>query len=463
MFNISANKQLVEDLWRTILFTVCKIQEFGPTVMMTSSEDLLNNGSLYTEHEEKIEEALKELAKWKNMVEEADKVKSELLLEKLDAEEKKKKSQKETIDLMALQEKNAQEFLKQNSEIEESIANLKTSNNTLKKQLEEYKEMLQNKKAEYDLLQQKFKIKAEIPEKKVKFTNVKKEEAEEEDYGTIEGKFTITCRPSVPLKAGQALITFEEEAVAEKILMLPKCSVQCEGTKIDIKPIRVILEPSVKFEVHLSVSKTKVRFSNAPPVLPEDRMKDRLELSFSKPSCKGGEVEELKYDPKTGSGQVTFLDTGVAEHLSLKKNYPINVGKNLNVDVYPYFEYQLKQFQTFCGVSKRTVLLSGIKDILEEEDLQDHLEIYFQKPSNYGGEVETIKYLSGGAADPAGRVDGAPGREPDAGGVRCPRPPVHLQDGRQALHPLPERQEPWGRRAGHPVPDQLQGGRFCHL
>ncbi len=34
---------------------------------------------------------------------------------------------------------------------------------------------------------------------------------------------------------------------------------------------------------------------------------------------------------------------------------------------------------------------------MDEEDLQDHLEIHFQKPSNYGGEVENIKYVPDGA------------------------------------------------------------------
>ncbi len=34
----------------------------------------------------------------------------------------------------------------------------------------------------------------------------------------------------------------------------------------------------------------------------------------------------------------------------------------------------------------------------DEEDLQDHLEIHFQKPSNYGGEIESIKYTSKGKA-----------------------------------------------------------------
>lgn len=45
---------------------------------------------------------------------------------------------------------------------------------------------------------------------------------------------------------------------------------------------------------------------------------------------------------------------------------------------------------------KRTILLRGIQDVSDEEDMQDHLEIHFQKPSNYGGEVESIKYVPHG-------------------------------------------------------------------
>lgn len=42
------------------------------------------------------------------------------------------------------------------------------------------------------------------------------------------------------------------------------------------------------------------------------------------------------------------------------------------------------------------MLLGGIQDVMDEEDLQDHLEIHFQKPSNYGGEVQAIKYVPAG-------------------------------------------------------------------
>lgn len=34
----------------------------------------------------------------------------------------------------------------------------------------------------------------------------------------------------------------------------------------------------------------------------------------------------------------------------------------------------------------------------DEESVQDMIEIHFQKPSNGGGEIEKIKYISKGAA-----------------------------------------------------------------
>lgn len=39
-------------------------------------------------------------------------------------------------------------------------------------------------------------------------------------------------------------------------------------------------------------------------------MKDRLEMSFSRPSRGGGEVERVEYDENTGTGCVTFLHPG---------------------------------------------------------------------------------------------------------------------------------------------------------
>lgn len=49
-------------------------------------------------------------------------------------------------------------------------------------------------------------------------------------------------------------------------------------------------------------------------------------------------------------------------------------------------------FQTKMSVCHRTVLLTGIPDVMERDILQDLLEIYFQKNSNGGGEIEAFLY-----------------------------------------------------------------------
>ncbi|MGH0148988.1 UNVERIFIED_CONTAM: hypothetical protein FKN15_021172 [Acipenser sinensis] len=166
---------------------------------------------------------------------------------------------------------------------------------------------------------------------------------------------------------------------------------------MDVKPSRVALDTTVKFEVQLNVSLKKIEVSNIPPILPEERIRDKLELNFSKPSLGGGEVENVEYNKDSGTAVITFLHTGVAERLAMMKTYPFDTGHKVSeVFVSLCTEHQIKKFQTFCGTSRRTVLLSGISDVLDEEDLQDNLEIHFQKPNNYGGEVENIKYNAQG-------------------------------------------------------------------
>ncbi|XP_067108415.1 N-myc-interactor isoform X2 [Osmerus mordax] len=342
-----------------------------------------------------ILEAKKELEKWKVMVLKEEDKKSLMILEKVDNDDSKTRAQKEMEALFKEMESRKKEFSNILNGIENDISNLEKRNAELRENLRSSLAKVEAGNAESFKLQQKFKIFATIPEKKVKFSG---KASEEEIPEVIKGVFTITQRPSVILNGGQALITFEEEKVANQILKMAKCLVTCDKAKIDVKPRSLQLEPSVKFEIHIDVSKKSVGFmvGDAPPTMAEERMRDRLEMSFSRPSRGGGEVENVEYDKVTGTGQITFLHTGVAENLALKRKYLVDVEPNTTVNVGPVYSYKLKKFQTFCGTPKRTILLEDVEDVEDEEDLQDQLEIHFQKPSNYGGEVESIKYLSAG-------------------------------------------------------------------
>ncbi|XP_056127329.1 N-myc-interactor [Rhinichthys klamathensis goyatoka] len=361
--------------------------------MSDNPEDL--NGELRSLDDEMIA-AEAELQKYKDLVESADNERSRLLLEKAAADDEKRKAEAELKAFMDSEEELGEQFKRDFQEVQEEMKSLDRVNQDLKRERDDFRNKLQLKRDESDSLQRKFKIQAKIPVKTVKFTRGLEAEEGDEREDFVASVFTVTQRPSFRLKGGQALITFEEEKVAEQILRLAKCSVTCDKSKMDVKPYSLSLDPSVKFEVHIKVSKKTIKFRNAPPTLPEERMRDRLELSFSRASRGGGEVEKLEYNKSNGTGRVTFVNTGVAENLSLRGKFCVDTGSDVVVDVLPLYDYQLKKFQTYSGAPNRTVLLGGIQGLMDEEDLQDHLEIHFQKPSNYGGEVENIKYVPDG-------------------------------------------------------------------
>ncbi|KAI3355944.1 hypothetical protein L3Q82_004495 [Scortum barcoo] len=359
------------------------------------------NGKMDGDLEEEgsqLGEAKKELETWKIKVERANDVKARLILEKLEEDEAKTKAQQEMSAYVKRQEECQKEFTQSMTTVQDEILKLGKRKQDLLNKLKRCQDELEAERAESTKLKQKFKvICAQIPDTEVKFSAQNKEEKEDNSQ-QIRGVFAISQRPTVLLQGGQALITFEEEKVASQILKIAKCSVSCDNISLDVKPKRITMDPTVKFEVHLDVSRKKLKVSNVPPSMPEERMKDRLEMSFSRPSQGGGEVESVEYDKNTGTGQITFLNPGVAEILALMGWYLVDLDSEVNVQVGPINKYQLRKFQTFCGSPKRTILLDDIEDRVDEEELQDNLEIHFQKPSNYGGEIESIKYISRGKA-----------------------------------------------------------------
>ncbi|XP_035030744.1 N-myc-interactor [Hippoglossus stenolepis] len=348
------------------------------------------------EEENQFEEAKKELETWKTKVERADDVKSRLIMEKLEEDEAKKIAKEEMKALANERAECEEDFSQRMCAVKEEILKVSKRKQDLLDKLKRFQAELQNKRAESTKLKQKFKIYAQIPDTEVRFSAQEKEESDDGSQ-PIRGVFIISQRSTVPLQGGQALITFEEEKVASQILKMPKCSVSYEGKSLNVKPKRITMDPAVKFEVHLDVSRKELKVSSIPPSMPEERMKDRLEISFSRPSRGGGEVEGVEYDKNTGTGLITFLHPGVAEVLALRGKYLVDLDSEVNVQVGPVYKQELRKFQTFCGSPKRTILLNDIKDItdiMDEDEVQDIIELHFQKTSNRGGEIESIKYVS---------------------------------------------------------------------
>lgn len=347
------------------------------------------------ENHEDFEEALKDLDAWKIKAEKADDVKSRLILEKMEKDEAKQNAQKEMQACVKQQEERQRDFAQSLSTVQDEIQKLSKHRQDLLDHLKRYQTELEAQRAEAIVLKQRFKISIHIPDKEVKFWGVNEDE-KDNDSQQIKGVFAISQRSNMLLQGGQALITFEEEEVASRILKIPKCSVSCDDGTVDVKPQTLTMDPAVKFEVHLDVSRKELQVFNIISSMSEQMIRNHLEMSFCRPSRGGGEVQSVDYDKNMGTGKITFLHPGVAVDLSLRGLYRVDLDSEVKMPVGPIYKYQLHQFQTFCGAPKRTILLDVIDDIDNEEDLPDHLEIYFQAPKNYGGEIESVKYICRG-------------------------------------------------------------------
>ncbi|XP_008327180.1 N-myc-interactor [Cynoglossus semilaevis] len=354
-------------------------------------------GNEKTEEESQLQEAQQELETWKAKVKEADDVKTRLIFDKVDVDDVKTKAQKEMTDLLQKRDEAQREFAANMSRQEELVLTQQRRNQDLLEKRKTLQAKLEAAREESVRLRENFKVRVQVPDINVKFTRQAPEDHHQEgDF--IRGVFVFRQMPSVLLRGGQALITFEEEQVASQILRLASCTVPCENMTVDVEPQKIRMNPWVQFEVHLNVSTKEVKVSNIPASCSEGRLEDRLEISLSRPSRGGGEVDSLVYDRETGTAHVTFLNPGVAEHLAIKGGYSVDLDTRVRVKIENIHRQELRQFQTFCASTKRTVLLDNIKNRVDEEELQDQLEIYFQKPGNCGGEIESLHYVPVGGA-----------------------------------------------------------------
>ncbi|XP_026244681.1 N-myc-interactor isoform X2 [Urocitellus parryii] len=254
------------------------------------------------------------------------------------------------------------------------------------------KEEIQKLEAELQEAAGVFQIKEDIPETKIKFTSLETPE-DVSQFSNISYSFEVKSQVPYELQKGQALITFEKEEVAQNVLQMEKHRVQLEDVILEVTANPVPLNPGVRFQVHVEVSKMKINVTEIPDELPEDQMRDKLELSFCKSRLGGGEVESVDYDKRSGSAVITFVEAGVVDKILKKKEYPLYINQSCHrVVVSPYIERHVKKYQVFSGISKRTVLLKGIENIqMEEEIVEDLINIHFQREKNGGGEVDVVK------------------------------------------------------------------------
>ncbi|KAM9254912.1 interferon-induced 35 kDa protein [Cariama cristata] len=239
-----------------------------------------------------------------------------------------------------------------------------------------------------------------LPEKKMVFKGLV---TNKEDMN----KLMLTPLIHYPLLGGSALITFEKTEVAQRIIEQKEHMVELsygeELEEIDRCRMRVqaapvdILLPSA-LEIRLTRSSRSIIVSELPSLgIPEEALLDKLELFFSKTKNGGGEVESREFLDDSGQVVLTFAQDRVAEPLIARGRIQVLIGKGkYELKISPCVSGDITNMQLQPSRCPRTVLLSGIPDVLGEEPMRDALEIHFQKASRGGGEVDTLAYVPEG-------------------------------------------------------------------
>ncbi|NXX17110.1 IN35 protein, partial [Podargus strigoides] len=239
-----------------------------------------------------------------------------------------------------------------------------------------------------------------LPEKKMVFKGLV---TNKEDMN----KLKLTPLIRYPLLGGSALITFEKEEVAQRIIETKEHMVelsygeeleeldQCR-VRVQAAPVDILLPSSL--EIRLTQNSRSILVSDLPSLgIPEEVLLDKLELFFSKTKNGGGEVERREFLDDSGQVVLTFVQDGVAEPLIARGHIQVLMGKEkYELKISPCMSGDITNVQLQPSRCPRTVLLSGIPDVLGEEPMKDTLEIHFQKASRGGGEVEALAYVPAG-------------------------------------------------------------------
>ncbi|KFW05258.1 Interferon-induced 35 kDa protein, partial [Eurypyga helias] len=212
-----------------------------------------------------------------------------------------------------------------------------------------------------------------LPERKMVFKGLvtKKEDM---------NKLILTPLVHYPLPGGSALITFEKAEVAQRIIEMKEHVVelsygeeledldQCR-VRVQAAPVDVLLPSSL--EVRLTRNSRSILVSDLPSLgIPEEALLDKLELFFSKTKNGGAEVESRKFLDDTGQVQLTFAQDGVAELLTQRGHIQVLIGKGkYELKISPCMSGDIANLQLQPSRCPRTVLLSGIPDVLGEEPM----------------------------------------------------------------------------------------------
>ncbi|KAM7387415.1 hypothetical protein PAMA_009843 [Pampus argenteus] len=352
---------------------------------MSSDEDF----SLVTESrlsEETLEGIQASIVNYKKKHEQLLEEQKELAASRDDGHEMTKMCKQRSDKLKELLRKDQQSYSDLIGKEKAKLKFLKDEENKLMEEIQRVEAALKDEEDKTVLLKLQTDVFATVPEKKVVFKG---------QTGKVDAQpFEMNPHIVYPMQGGTALITFEEEVVAKKILSMKSHQVDLTGDcsiVVEARPVQLILPTSV--EIDSEVCPWRILISDLPE-MDTDTLLNKLEIHFSKSKNGGGEVDECEMLPDSGTVVLTFVDKKVAKGLTHTEYHDVKLQQNKQhrVRVTPFLNGKITNLKTKMSMCSRTVLLTGISAIMDPENLQDLMEIHFQKNGNGGGEIESFLY-----------------------------------------------------------------------
>ncbi|XP_041029181.1 interferon-induced protein 35 [Carcharodon carcharias] len=282
---------------------------------------------------------------------------------------------------------------KQDLNLQKQMDDTVVENDNLIKEQNKVNEELARLEEEKSELEKQLKVSASMPQQQWTFNgNI-------EQDGKPGVKFDGKPYIRYPIRGGSAVITFEDETVASKILDMEDHEVEVGECQLKIKAHPLKLPMLGDVEIQTRVYKYRILVSQIPKLIPAEQLLDKLELHFSKQRNSGGEVANVEMLEDSGNVVITFVAEGISENLTKKEFHQVELrgmNKSIPLKISPFVMGEIVNITIGEVVSKKSILFTGIPDVMDEEILQDVLEIYFQKPSNGGGEVDAFAYVPEG-------------------------------------------------------------------
>lgn len=263
---------------------------------------------------------------------------------------------------------------------------LKQEEIDLMEELQRIKAEIQEEVSQNAHLRERADVFSKMPEKKFVFSGKTAKANNKEE-------FEMQPHITYPMEEGTALVTFEEEDVASNILEKGKHKVDLGGEcyiSVEARPVQLMMPSLV--EIDTEICPHRVLISNLPK-MDTEILQNKLEIHFSKSKNGGGEVDFCEFLPDSGTVVIAFVQNNIAERLALTEHHEVKFTKTKQtVRVTPFINGKITNLETRISMCPRTVLLTGIPNVMDRETLQDMLEIHFQKNGNGGGEIEAFLY-----------------------------------------------------------------------